>query len=106
MIVRTGDLAKELYKEARKHDDALQPDPKVYDYRIEHGAVLIRRGTHECLYIKTTGHKAGRAIALQGAPEEFATYRHSLEKAYTEMEIVNWREVEEMVAWAPKVPRL
>lgn len=95
IIVRTGDTAMELLKTALGYDER-QPDPRVYDYRIMDGAVLIHRATGDCLYIK---HEDKRTIALQGTPEELATYRQ-------DMEIVNWDEVEEMVAWAPKVPRL
>lgn len=104
MIVRTGDMARELLEAAHKHD-YLDADPKVYDYRVTHGAVLIRRESHECLYIKTTGSKAGHAIALQGMPDEFLRHREKLEGTFKEMEIVNWDEVKEMIAWAPMVPQ-
>ena len=105
MIVRTGDTARKLFREAQKNGQ-LKPDPKVYDYMVKNGAVLIRRLSHECLYIKTTGGRTGRAIALQGTPKEFAEHKNELEELYEEMEIVNWAEVEEMTAWAPNVPRL
>ena len=104
MIVRTGEIARELFEEARKHD-CLIADPKVYDYSVRNGAVLIRRASHECLYIKTSGTKNGQSIALQGMPDEFLRHKEKLEDAFEEMKIVNWDEVKEMIAWAPMVPQ-
>lgn len=105
MIIRTGDIARGLLDEARKqaNNDA---DPNVYDYMIRNGAVLIRRESKECLYIKTAGVKAGYAIALQGMPGEFTKNREKLDEMFLEMEVVNWEEVEEMIKWAPMVPQL
>ena len=105
MIIRTGDIAKGMFKEAYKHRDHYA-DPLVYDYMLDRGAVLIRRKSKECLYIKTGGYGCDYSIALQGRPEEFFEHREQLERSFLEMEIVDWREIEEMVKWAPNVPSL
>lgn len=106
MIVRTGTTAKKLYRAASRDRTPLGGDPAVYDYCIKNGAVLIRRKTKECLYIKTDGGSRGLAIALQGMPKEFAEHRTYLRYEYKEAHLIDWTEIEEMTSWAPNVPQL
>ena len=109
MNIRTGDIAERMLNQVRDAS-SLTPDPNVYDYLVPLGCVLIRRNTCECLYIKrNTSYKGNRyTIALQGTPEEFRDYerrQESLTEQIPELSVVNWSEVEEMIEWAPNVPR-
>lgn len=108
MIIKTGKQAKDLLNIAREVQ-YYEADPLVYDYPIDCGAVLIRRKTKECLYIKSSGKRNGRTIALQGTVEEFIECEKriaELEERYDDMRVIDWNEVKEMIKWVPKVPSL
>ena len=104
MKVKTGEPVRDMLLKLRKFASA-KPDMDVYDYPVKNGMVLIRRETKECMYVKSIGTKSGNfSIMLQGMPGEFREARKKLDGKSVEELLIDWNEVEEMIAWAKRVP--
>ena len=65
MIIVTGDIAKEIYKEMRKTQYVTS---EIYDYEIPCGIVAIDRKTGDIALAK---RKFNQYVAVKGQPAEY-----------------------------------